>query len=142
MNVDMVARTRKGVFNLLSHDIPISSSKPKSYHPWEMQVEIEVVAEVFELVKDYVPCFVVCHATVARKNLPIAVCHNKAIFDKNILHMAKKMLWLRHECHAFFSIESVDFWPFLSYLKSYTSTHHSYAVCLMADDASLDVEEI
>ena len=69
MDEDFCSRARECILNLLSHDIPISSGKTTSYHPWEMQVEIEVVAEVFELVKDYVPCFVVCHATVARKKL-------------------------------------------------------------------------
>ena len=142
MDEDFCSMARECILNLLSHDIPISSSKTTSYHPWEMQVEIEVVAEVFELVKDCVPCIVVCHAALARKNLSIAICYNKVIFDENILHMAKKMLWLRCEYSTFFSIVGVDFWPLLSYLKSYPSTHHSYAVCLMTDDAFLNIKEI
>ena len=85
MDEDFCIRSRECILNLLSHDIPISSSKTASYHPWEMQVEIEVVAEVFELVKNWVPRFVVCHAAIARKNLSIAVCYNNAIFDKDWL---------------------------------------------------------
>lgn len=142
VDVDTRKFAKERIFNLLLHYAPISTRKSTANHPREVQVQIEVVAQVFELVKNSAPCIIVSHASISRLHLSIAICNNQTRLYSNVLDMAKKASRVTFSKCTVFQVLIIDLWPLISYLPCYASTHHSYAVSLMTNDPLLDIQQV